>query len=139
MKSPCNEDALRCLLKNNGARTGNGYSRRRWRRGYTQVVSQRVSSQITVPAEDLAAGGAVIGLDVRVREKVSLQVAALIETTRADRTLVRRLLHVQNFVNSQGPALAKSFAALGAFERFLFAVDVPAIEEKGPFFDPPEE
>lgn len=95
-----------------------------------------MSSQITVPAEDLAAGGAVIGLDVRVREKMSLQVAALIETPRADRALVRRLLHVQNLVNSQGPALAKSFAALGAFERFLFAVNVPAIEEKTTIFFP---
>lgn len=121
--------ALRRLLENNGARAGNGHSRRRWRRRYAQIVGQRVPPQIAISAEDLAAGGAVIGLNIRVREKMRLQVAPLIETPGADGTLVRRLLHMQNLVDSQRPALTESFATLGAFERFLLAVYVPVISQ----------
>lgn len=62
------EEALRRLLEYDGARAGNGYSRRRWRRRCAQVVGQRVPPQIAIPAKDLAAGGAMIRLNVRVRE-----------------------------------------------------------------------
>jgi len=48
-----------------------------------------MSPQVAVPAKHLAAGGAMIRFDVRVREKMSLQVAPLIETSGTDRTLVR--------------------------------------------------
>jgi len=68
----------------------------------------------------------MIRFDVRVREKMSLQVAPLIETSGADRTLVRRLLHVQDLVHRQSATLAEALAAFGALERFLLAVDVPA-------------
>jgi hypothetical protein len=61
-----------------------------------------------------------------VSEKVRLQVAPLIETSVADRTLVRRFLHVQDLVYRQSATLAEAFAAFGALERFLLAVDVPA-------------
>lgn len=109
--------ALGRLLKNNGACTGNGYSRWRRRRRHSQIMRQRVPPQITIPAEDFAAGGAMIRLNIRVREKVSLQVAPLIKTPRTDGTFVRRLFHMQNLVDGQCPALAKSFTALGAFKR----------------------
>lgn len=69
----------------------------------------------------------MIRLDVRVRKQMSLQVAPLIKTPGADGTFVRRLLHMQNFVDGQCPALAKSFTALGAFKRFLLAVYIPAM------------
>lgn len=72
----------------------------------------------------------MIRLNVRVREEVSLQIAPLIETPGTNGTFVRRLLHMQNFVYCQGPALAKSFATLAALERLLFAVDVSAKIEK---------
>ena len=81
--------------------------------------------EVAVPAEHFAAGGTVVRLDVRVREKVGLQVAPLVETPGAHGTLVRRLLHVEDLVHREGPALAESFAALRAFERLLLAVDVP--------------
>lgn len=90
-------------------------------------------SEVAVPAEHLAAGRAMVRLDVRVREKVCLQVAPLIETPGADRTLVRRFLHVQDLVDSQGPALAESLAALRAFERLFLAVDVPATDRTSSF------
>ena len=64
-----------------------------------------------------------------MREKVRFQVASLVKASRADRTLVRRLLHVEDLVNGQSPALAKSFPALAALERCLFAVDVAEKEE----------
>lgn len=57
---------------------------------------------------------------------MSLEIAPLIKASGADRALVRRLLHVQDLVNGQGPALAESLAAFGALERLLLAVDVPA-------------
>lgn len=60
---------------------------------------------------------------------MSLEVAALIEAARADRTLVRGLLHVQDLVNGQGAALAKTLAAFVAFEGLLLTVDVPVISE----------
>jgi len=89
-----------------------------------------VSPQITIPTEDFAAGGAMIRLDIRVCEKMSLQIAPLIKTPGTDGTFVRRFLHMQNFVNSQCPALAKSFAAFSAFKRFLLAVYIPEIQEE---------
>lgn len=64
-----------------------------------------------------------------MRKKVRLQVTPLIEASSADRTFVRRLLHVQDPVHRQGPALAESFAAVVALERLLLAVYVPASVE----------
>lgn len=84
--------------------------------------------QVAIPAEHLAAGGAVVRFDVRVREKMGLQVASLVETPCAHGTFVRRFLHVQDLVHGQGPALTESFSTLGAFERFFLAVDVPATD-----------
>jgi len=86
-----------------------------------------VSPQITIPAEDFAAGSAMIRLNIRMRKKMSLQVAPLIKTSGANGTLMRRLLHVQNFVDSQCPALTESFAAFGTLKRFLLAVYIPAM------------
>lgn len=116
---------LRRLLEDDGARTGNGRYIRRRRRRYSEIVGQRVSPQIAVPAKDLATGSTMIRLNVRVREKMSLEVAPLIEAPGADGALVRRFLHVQNLVDSQRPALTESLAALGTLERFLFTVDIP--------------
>lgn len=62
---------------------------------------------------------------VRVRQKMSLQVTPLVEAPGANRTLVRRLLHVQDLVYGQSPALAESFSTFAAFKWLLFAVDVP--------------
>lgn len=61
---------------------------------------------------------------VRVREKMRFQVASLVEASRANWTFVRRFLHVQDLVNSQSPALTKSFSAFAALEGFLLAMDV---------------
>lgn len=124
-KKKKNGSTLRRFLKNDSARTGNGYVRRR-RRRYSEIMGQRMPPQIAIPAKDLAAGGAMIRLNVRVREKMGLEVAPLIEAPGTDGAFVRRFLHVQNLVDSQRPALTESFAALGTFERFLFAVDIPA-------------
>ena len=61
---------------------------------------------------------------VVVRKQVGLEVAALIEAARADRTLVRRLLHVQNLVHREGPTLTETLAALVTLERLVFTVNV---------------
>lgn len=124
---------LRRLLEDDGARTGNGRYIRWRRRRYPEIVGQRMSPQVAVPAEDLAAGSAMIRLDVRVREKMGLEVAPLIEAPGADGALVRRFLHVQNLVDSQRPALTESLAALGALERFLFTVDIPVKKKENCF------
>lgn len=66
-----------------------------------------------------------------MRQEVRLQVAPLVEASAAGRTLVRRLFHVQDAVHGQGAALAEALAAVGALERFLLAVDVPAGRREG--------
>ena len=86
-------------------------------------------SQIAIASKNFAAGSAMIRLDVRVSEQVSFEITALIETSSAYRTLVRRFLHVKDFVNGQCSTLAEAFATLTAFERFLLAVDVPVISK----------
>jgi hypothetical protein len=55
---------------------------------------------------------------------MGLEVGALVEAAGADRALVRRFLQVQNAVDGQRPRLAETLAAVGAFERLLFRVDV---------------
>lgn len=50
--------------------------------------------EVAVPAEHLAAGCTMVRFDVRVREKVGLQVAPLVETSGAYGTLMGRFLHV---------------------------------------------
>lgn len=90
-------------------------------------MRQRVPPQVAVPAEHFAARGTLVRLVVCVSEQVGLQVAALVEASSAHRTLVRGFLHVKDLVHRQGAALAETLAALAAFERLLFAVDVPAM------------
>lgn len=58
-----------------------------------------------------------------------LQVGALVEAATADRTLVRRLLQVSDFVHGQSPRLAETLAAVGALERLLLRVNVPVIPQ----------
>lgn len=67
--------------------------------------------------------------NVRVREKVRLEIASLIEAPAAHLTLVRRLLHMHDFMNRQSPTLAKPFAALVTFERLLLAVYISMISQ----------
>lgn len=43
---------------------------------------------------------------------------------------MRRLLQVKGFVDLEGPTLAETFAALGALEGLLLAVDVPEEPQK---------
>ena len=65
--------------------------------------------------------------DVRVSEEMRLKVGSLIKTSLTDRTSVRRLLVVKDFVNGQGSVLTETFATIITFERFLFAVYVAMI------------
>ena len=93
-------------------------------------VSQSVSPQVAVAAEDLSAGVTFIGFMVGVRQQVRLQVGALVEGATADGALVWRLLHVKDLVDGESPTLTESLAAFSTFERLLFAVDVSAIKKK---------
>jgi len=88
-------------------------------------MGQGMTSQVAIPAEDLAARGTLIGFVIRVGEQMGFQVGALIERTTADGALVWRFLHVQDLVDSQGPRLAEALAAFRAFEGFLLGVDIP--------------
>ena len=89
-------------------------------------MGQRVPPQVAVPTKHLAARGALVRLVIGVREQVGLQVAALVEASRAHRTFMGRLLHVEDLVHGQRTALAETLAALAALERLLLAVNVPA-------------
>lgn len=64
-------------------------------------MRQHVSTQITVTTELLTTIRAVVRLDVSVGEEVSLEVGTLVETTSTGRTLVRRVVHMQNSMHRQ--------------------------------------
>lgn len=100
-------------------------SLRGWGRCCTEIVRQRVASEIAIPSENFATRDAMIWLYVSVRQEMSFQITSLIKASRANWTLVGRFLHVKYFVNCQSSTLAKTFAAFSTFEWFLFAVDVP--------------
>lgn len=72
----------------------------------------------------------MVRLDVGVREQMGLQVRALVEAPVADRALVGRLLEVEDLVDGERARLAESLPALGALERLLLRVDVPAAERR---------
>lgn len=94
-------------------------------------MREAVPPEVTIPSEYLAAGDAVVRLDVGVREQVRFEIRALVEAAAAHRTLVGRLLHVQDLVHGQRSRLAESFSAFQTFERFLLRVDVSAHRFEG--------
>lgn len=96
-------------------------------------MCQRVPPQVAVSTKHLAARGALVRLVIRVGEKVGLEVAALVEASRAHRAFVGRLLHVEDLVHGQCTALAETLAALAALERLLLAVNIPATTSIGQF------
>lgn len=95
-----------------------------------QRVRQRVTSQVAIASEDLPASITVIRFDVGVCQKMSLQVAPLVEGSATGGTLVRTVLHVQDSVHSQRTGLAEAFSALPAFEWFFFRVYVSERNKK---------
>lgn len=58
-----------------------------------------------------------------------LQIGALIEGPRADWALVRRLLHVQDFVHGKGAGLAETLAAFRTFEWLFFTMDISMVSK----------
>ena len=58
-----------------------------------------MTPEIAIASEHFTAGTALVRLVVGVREQVGLEVGALVETSAAHRTLVWRLLHVQDLVH----------------------------------------
>ena len=85
-----------------------------------------MTSQVAVPAKQFGAASTLIGLVVGVGEQVRLEVGALVEAPAAHRTLVRRLLHVQDLVHCQRTRLAEPLPTLSTLEWLLLRVDVPA-------------
>ena len=69
----------------------------------------------------------LLGFDVGVSQEMGLQVGFLIETSLTDRTAMRRLLVMEDFVNGQGSVLTETLSTVITFEWFLFAVDVTMI------------
>ena len=107
-----------------------GWNRwRRWRGGITNAVSQFVSSEITIPAEDFLALVAFIWLVIRMGEQVSFQVGPLIKAATANGAFMRGLFHVKDLVNGQGSRLTKTFATFCAFERFLLGMNVAMVSQ----------
>lgn len=88
-----------------------------------------MTPQVAVSSEYLSTGVALVGFVVRMGEQMRFQVRALIETSIAHRTFVRRLLHVQNLVHGQRSRLAETLAALGTFEWLFLGVDVSGMKE----------
>ena len=96
----------------------------------TDGMGQDVTAQVAIPPEDFLARRALVRFEVGVRQQVSLEVGALVEAARTDRTLVRRFLQVKDPVDGQSARLAESFAAISALERLLLRVDVTAQTKK---------
>ena len=92
-------------------------------------MCQLVSSEIAISPEHLPTLIALVGFVIGVSEKVGLEIGALVELSLADRTLMRRLLHVKDLVDGQCSRLAESLATLGANERFLLGVDVAMVSQ----------
>ena len=90
----------------------------------TDSVSQSVAPQIAITAEHLAARRTLVRFQIGVRQQMSLQIGTLVETARANGTLVRRFFQVQNPVHGQRSRLAKAFAAITAFEWLLFRMNI---------------
>ena len=55
-------------------------------------MGERVAAQVAVAAEHFAAVWAIVRLNVRVSQEVSLQIAALIESSTASRTFMWGIL-----------------------------------------------
>lgn len=88
-------------------------------------MCEAMPPQITVSAKHFAALRTVVRFDVRVGQQVRFQVGSLVERPTANGTFVRRLLHVQDLMDGQSARLTKTFATLGALERFFLAVYIP--------------
>lgn len=82
-------------------------------------------SKVAISAKDLSAMGAFVWLEVGMGEEVGLQVGTLIEGPRADRTLMRGLVHVKDLMHCQRPRLTKSLTTFSTFEWLLLTVNVP--------------
>ena len=65
-------------------------------------MRQLVSPEIAISSEYLPTLIALVWFVIRVGEKVSLQIGALVELSLTDGTLMRRLFHVKDLVNGQG-------------------------------------
>ena len=65
-------------------------------------MRQLVSPEIAISSEDLPTLIALVWFVIRVGEKVSLQIGALVKLSLTDGTLMRRLFHVKDLVNGQG-------------------------------------
>ena len=89
-----------------------------------------MAPQVTIPPEDFSTRRTLVRFEVGVRQQVSLEVGALVEAARTDRTLVRRFLQVKDPVDGQSARLAESFAAISALERLLLRVDVTARQKQ---------
>jgi hypothetical protein len=88
-------------------------------------MGQAMPPQITVPSKHLPTCRTVVRFDVRVSEQMGLEVRPLIERPATHRTLVRRLFHVEDFVDGEGAGLAETLAAFRALEGLFFAVYIP--------------
>jgi len=83
-----------------------------------------MTSQVAITSKNFPAGGAIVRLDIGVGEQVGLQIGSLVEGAIAHWALMRRLLHMQDLVDSQSSGLTESLAAFGALEGLLLGVDV---------------
>ena len=86
-------------------------------------------AQITVAPEHLLALIALVWLVICVREEMRLEVGSLVKAPLTHGAFVRRLLHMQDLMNSQGSRLAETLATLGTFKRFLFGMNVSVISQ----------
>jgi len=72
-----------------------------------------MTSQVAITSKNFPAGGTIVRLDIGVGEQVGLQIGSLVEGAIAYGTLMRRLLHMQDLVDSQSSGLTESLAAFG--------------------------
>ena len=88
-----------------------------------------MSPEIAISPENFPALIALVRLVISVSQQVGLQVGSLIETSLADRTLVWRLLHVEDLVHRQRSGLTETFPTVRTLERLFFRVNVAMVSQ----------
>lgn len=85
-------------------------------------MRERMTTQIAVSTEYLAAGVAFVGLVISMCQKMRLEIGALVKAASANWAFMGTFFHMKDFVDGQSSGLAESFATLCTFEGLFLGM-----------------